>query len=344
MRSLTPTLLKIAVFVTVTVLATALLAFTIGNITFSSEATYRAVFSDVTALNAGDDVRINGVRVGSVSEIGITGRKLALVEFTVDSRRKLPVDVRAEIKYRNLVGQRYVALERDSAAPGPALAADATIPLAHTTSALNLTVLFNGFKPLFQALSPDDVNSLSYELIQVLQGEGGTITSLLQHTASLATTIAGKDEVIGRVIDNLNSVLDTVTSHGDQLSGLVTTVQQLVSGLAADRKPIGDSVSALADVSTSVSGLLAQGRDPLKQDIAGLGSLAANLNQGQDLVQQFLKQLPVNAAKITPTATYGSWFNFYACQVTGQVGLSSLDVEVPVLPVPTTQQPQRCTR
>ena len=46
-------------------------------------------------------------------------------------------------------------------------------------------MLFNGFKPLFQALSPADLNKLSYEIVQVFQGEGGTLEGLLAHTASV---------------------------------------------------------------------------------------------------------------------------------------------------------------
>ena len=58
-------------------------------------------------------------------------------------------------------------------------------------------MLFNGFKPLFQALSPDDINQLSYEIVQVFQGEGGTLEGLLANTASVTNTLADRDEVIG---------------------------------------------------------------------------------------------------------------------------------------------------
>ena len=73
-------------------------------------------------------------------------------------------------------------------------------------------MLFNGFKPLFQALSPSDVNELSYEIIQVFQGQGGTLNGMLAHTASITQTLANRDQVIGQLITNLNSVLDHVGS------------------------------------------------------------------------------------------------------------------------------------
>ena len=100
----------------------------------------------------------------------------------------------AAIKYRNLVGQRYVALDQGAGDLDPMLPPGGTIPLDRTTPALDLTALFNGFKPLFQALSPDDVNQLSGEIIQVLQGEGGTVDEpagphrLADHHAGRART------------------------------------------------------------------------------------------------------------------------------------------------------------
>ena len=90
--------------------------------------------------------------------------------------------------------------------------------MSRTSPALDLTVLFNGFKPLFQALSPADVNQLSYEVVQVFQGEGGTVESLLGHTASVTNTLAARDQVINALIINLNDVLDHIADRDDQLN------------------------------------------------------------------------------------------------------------------------------
>src|ERR671917_433867 len=100
------------------------------------------------------------------------------------------------------------------------LPAGGTIPVERTRPPLNLTVLFNGFKPLLTALDPEQVNQLSFEIIQVLQGQGGTIQSLLASTASLTHTLADRDEVIGQVIDNLNAVLATINKHDEGRSEL----------------------------------------------------------------------------------------------------------------------------
>ena len=344
MRGVVAPLVKLLVFMVVTVAATALLAISITNVDLSETEDYTARFSDATLVLPGDDVRIAGVRVGEVTDVGIVDRKQAEVTFSVSANRKLPKNVTAQIKFRNLVGQRYVSLSQGSGGdPNAVLVPGETIPLERTRPALDLTELFNGFKPLFRALSPDDVNKLSYEIIQVLQGEGGTVESLLAHTASLTSAIAGKDQVIGQVINNLNGALTTINARGDKLSDLVVQVQQLVSGLAADREPIGDAIEALGGLTETTSGLLNQAREPLKQDIAALGGLVNNLNDNEQVVEHFIQFLPEKTAALTRTVSYGSWFNFYLCSTEGSVtipGIITTPVNIPI----TSANHERCTR
>ncbi|WP_103342854.1 MCE family protein [Amycolatopsis sp. CA-126428] len=343
MRSFVPSLIKLAVFAVVTVLFTGILAATIANTNFGETSGYLAKFTDASGLKEGDDVRIAGVKVGQVDTIEVVEgeRNLAEVRFDVEHAYRLPETVTATIKYRNLVGQRYLALGTD--VPGDkALPEGGTIPPERTKPALNLTVLFNGFKPLFKALSPKDVNQLSAEIISVFQGEGGTITSLLRHTASLTSAIASKDQVIGQVIANLNTVLGTVNARGPQLGDLIEQTQKLVSGLAEQRKPIGDAVSALGDLAVSTTGLLADARPALKDDVARLGVLSQNLGDSGELLNHLLEVLPGNLQKFTRTLSYGSWFNYYLCGITGTIGISSLDITLPIIPIPGTQRAERC--
>ena len=341
-RSLIAPLIKISLFTVITVFLTGVLGLTIANLQLGPTAGYNAEFTDVTGLNTGDDVRISGVKVGSVTSIQVIDHHYAKVGFDLDASRHLPAAVTATIKYRNLVGQRYIALGTDVGDPNAVLRPGSTIPLTRTAPALNLTVLFNGFKPLFQALNPTDVNTLAYEIIQVLQGEGGTVDDLLTHTASLTSAIAGRDQVIGETIDNLNTVLGTVNSHTDQFTDLITQLQQLVSGLAAERQPIGDAISALGNLTNATAGLLTDTRAPLSADITSLGGLARNLADSSALVEHFVQFLPVKLAALTPSVTYGSWFNYFNCSLTGSIGISSLDINVPIIPLPATQRPARC--
>jgi phospholipid/cholesterol/gamma-HCH transport system substrate-binding protein len=338
-----PSLIKILIFAVVTVVLTGILGATIANTNFGVTSGYTALFTDASGLNEGDDVRIVGVKVGQVGRITVAEGETnhAEVRFDIEASRKLPESVTATIKYRNLVGQRYLSLGTD-VGDEKVLPEGGTIPPGHTRPALNLTVLFNGFKPLFQALNPEDINKLSYEIIQVFQGEGGTISSLLSHTASLTTAIAGKDKVIGQVIDNLNNVLATVNGRGPQLANLIDQTQQLVTGLAEQRGPIGEAVAALGDLTVTTSGLLAGARPALQDDIGQIGLLSQNLDNSEQLVEHLLQVLPGNLEKFTRTLSYGSWFNYYLCGINGRIGISSLNIEVPIVPLPLSERPERC--
>jgi phospholipid/cholesterol/gamma-HCH transport system substrate-binding protein len=319
----TPSLIKLLIFAVVTLLAFGTLAATIANIQLGGRNTYRAVFKDVTGVAPGQDVRIAGVRVGEIKNVAVnTDRTTAVVEFAVDKQSVLTQGTAATIKYRNLVGERYLALSQ-GVGPATPLRDGALIPLARTQSALDLTVLFNGFKPLFAALSPKDVNELSGEIISVLQGEGGSINSLLAHTASLTSTLADRDQVIGRTVTNLNTVLSTVDAHDKAFGELLTQLQRFVSGLAQDRQTIGASLTNINDLAGETAGLLSAARPPLKSDIADLNALAATLNKPNNTAtfEKFMSTTPGKLETITRTATYGSWFNFYLCRFNGSIVL-----------------------
>jgi len=316
-RSVRGPLVKLAVFAVVTVLLTAALAQTLGSLS-SGGTTYRARFTDVTGLLVGDDVRIAGVRVGRVERIGVVDDTVAEVAFTVADDVPLATSVRAKIRYRNLVGQRYIALS-EGPGDGRPLPARGLIPLSQTTPALDLTVLFNGFRPLFTALTPEDVNRLAYEVVQVLQGEGGTMASLLQRTASLTNTLADRDAVIGQVIANLNQVLSTLDSRAQNLDLTIASLQQFVSGLSADRAAIGQALANLGELTGTTASLLHDARPSLAADISSLGTVAGTLNRNADTIDATLAALPGRYQALTRVASYGSWFNFFLCDFDGRI-------------------------
>jgi phospholipid/cholesterol/gamma-HCH transport system substrate-binding protein len=351
---------KLLIFTLVSLLVTGLLAVIMGNFGFGDSKTYRAVFSSASMLEKGDDVRVAGVSVGEVRKVEHYHRTQALVTFRVKADVPLTTTSRAEIRFLNLVGDRYLALEAgdasgaalpesmgvgddpatasgtattvgtvattasgDPAPTGKPLEDGDTLPISQTSPALDLTTLFNGFQPLFQALKPDQVNQLSMNLVQVLQGEGGTVQELLARTASLTSTLADRDQLIGQVITNLTGTLDTVNQRHEELNTLVTQLQRWMADLARDRTTIGDSLDDVSDLTVVVADLLRQGRPLVKSDVVKLKKLAELLNQpaNQQQVVELLDRLPESMTDQTRTGTYGSWYNYYVCGFSGRITL-----------------------
>lgn len=329
---------KLVVFMVVTALATGMLAVLIGNLDFRASREFKAEFSNVAGVVKGDDVRVAGVKVGTVKDIEIHDRTRALITFSVAEEADVTSTTHATIRYRNLVGQRYISLVQQGGT-GKALHEGETIPMARTKPALDLTVLFNGFKPLFQALSPQDINQLSYEIIQVFQGEGGTVEGLLDHTASVTQTLADRDQVIGDLIDNLNEVLVTVGDREDELSSLIINLKTLVGGLADDKDAILGSLDSISTLAVETSDLVKGVRGPLVKDVKELRSVAGNLARNRGEIDRALQVLPIKLNKIGRTATYGSWFNFYLCRFNGTVKLGKLKQ----IPVDYHTQAERCS-
>ena len=335
-RSLAGPVVKSLIFVLVTALATTVLAVSIAGAGVGDTSGYNARFTDTTGLASGDSVRIAGVKVGRVDSIKVVDRRIAQVHFSVQKGRTLPASATATIKYLNMVGQRYIDLAQGTGPVGRTLPPGGTIPLSRTTPALDLTQLFDGFQPLFEGLSPKDVNQLSGEIVQVLQGEGGTVDGLISNIGALTTTLAAKDQVIGQVIDNLNSVLKTVNTRETGFNDLVTSLQQLVTGFSADREPIGRSITAISRLTTSTAGLLQDGRQPLTDSIAQLGRLSTDLADNKGELQNFLTTTPQKFRAIGRLASYGSWLNLYLCQAT-VAGVTTSDGSKPPTGIAITE-------
>ncbi|GAA1539961.1 MCE family protein [Nocardioides humi] len=305
-------LIRLVVFMVTTALATSVLIITIGNLSFGATKDYAADFVDATGVNKGDDIRIAGVKVGTVQKVEIVEADRARVTFSVDADTRLDDATHATVKYRNLIGQRYISLTQDGDGADRLGEGDA-IPVGRTKPALDLTVLFNGFKPLFQALSPDDINKLSYEIVQVFQGEGGTVEGLLSSTASVTQTLADRDKVIGDLLTNLDYVLDHVADRDKQLTNLIDSFRTLIGGLNDDREAILSSLDSISELSVQTAALVTDIKDPFVKDIKELREVAGTLDKNRQEIDRALQVLPIKLTKIGRTATYGSWFNFYLC-------------------------------
>ena len=305
---------KLAVFTAVSLLVTGTLVAIMGRFGNGATEEYSAIFTSASLLQEGDDVRVAGVVLGKVESVERYHSDDAKVTFTVAKDLPLTTQSRVEIRYLNLVGDRYLTVQEGK--PGaPVLKPGSTIGTDRTTPALDLTALYNGFAPLFSALEPHDVNELSLNLIKVLQGEGGTIEGLLQHTASLTSAIADRDQLVGQVIDNLNQTLGTVDARHQQVTQLVKELRRWVGGLAQDRVQIGRSVVNISAMTSTLADFITEGRPLVKADVAELRRLASILSRSdtRKVVAQILHNLPEMLEDQTRTGTYGSWYNYYVC-------------------------------
>lgn len=311
----TATLIKFVAFGLVMAVLTAFLFLIFSDSRTGSTNDYSAVFTNASRLRAGESVRIAGIRVGTVKDVSLQADRSVVVDFDVDKTSALTVGTRAAIRYLNLTGDRYLELA-DSPDSTRLLPVGSQIPETRTSPALDLDLLLGGLKPVIQGLNPQDVNALTSSLVQVLQGQGGTIESLLSKTSSFTNSLADNNQVVEQLIDQLRTVLSTLSDNGDEFSGAVDKLQQLISGLSADRDPIGTAIDALNNGTASVSDLLARGRVPLNGTVDQLNRLAPLLATDLPRTDTTLQRLPEIYRKLARVGSYGAFFPYYLCGVT----------------------------
>ncbi|RZS31226.1 phospholipid/cholesterol/gamma-HCH transport system substrate-binding protein [Herbihabitans rhizosphaerae] len=323
--ALTGTLIKLTAFVLVAVLATVLVVNTLAKSLEESTKDYSAEFADVLGLRAGSDIRVAGVRVGQVTGITLVDGH-AKVDFEVIESQPVPADAQAVVRYHDLLGARYISLlpsaTTDSLAPG------ATIPLARTRPALDLTDLLGGFKPVFDVLRPQEINQLAGELIAVFQGEGGTINSLLAHLVRLTDTVVSKDAVIGQVLGNLNSLLGTMVANTPEFKRLLDGLAALTSGVAADRQQIVDALRGAGNVAASLSTLVERARPAVQRDLNAVNAATGTLERNLDAVNEAIQRAPAFFNTIARTLDYGSWMNIYFCNLRVSLGGQPIHLSV----------------
>ncbi|WP_227998254.1 MCE family protein [Nocardia australiensis] len=306
------TTVKLTIFMVVMALVLAGLVVVFSQMRFARESGYHAIFTSSSGILPGMKVRIAGVPVGSVTDVQVGKDHLAHLDFDVDSKHRLYTSTTATIRYENLVGDRYLEL-LDGPGVAKPMSKGATIDKDRTSPALDLDMLLGGFKPLLRGLDPAQVNDLTNALLQVFQGQGGTLVALLNSSGSFSKTLADRDALIGSVIENLKTVLATIDDRNEQFGTTLDELQRLVSGLAADKDPIGAALPRIAGATGDLTNLLAQARPDLKATIEETGRLAANLDDGSDTVQWVLDNLPEAYKKLVRIGSYGSFLNMYIC-------------------------------
>jgi phospholipid/cholesterol/gamma-HCH transport system substrate-binding protein len=306
-------LVKLAVFLLVAVSVLWVLWSVLLNSTSGATHSYTATFTDVSGLNEGDNVRIAGVRVGRVDDMELHG-KLADVTFSVQSDQTIFQNTVAEIRYQNLIGQRYIAL-----VPGPgqapALADGGHIPVDRTRPSLDLSILLNGFQPLFSVLKPEDINQLSGNLLAVLQGSQTELGPLLRQVDLLTNNIADRDQIIGTVVTNLNQVLGNLAGKGPEFDQLLDQGQRLVGGLNRHSDSIFDSLDRLDRTTRTTRDLVDDLRPDLDPALRDTRRATQVFADARPELANTLLAFPSFLNSLGRVTDYGSYINLYACSI-----------------------------
>ena len=315
-------IIRLALFVVLALFCGALEIGTLTGPHVGTTHTYHAMFAasntdydGVSGLRVGNPVRSAGVAVGKVTGVTLVDATHALVTFSANADQQLTTTTNAVVRYANLLGQRYLALTQVGK-PGTALARGATIPASRTAPALSLTALFNGFRPVFSLVSPQEVNELSDDIIAVLQGQTDRLDDLVSKTATLTANLSSRDQTFSDILDSLSTLLSTVAQHDDQLASAVTSLHILTGELQSDGPALFNSLDSIDNLTTSVSGLMGQLENhDLPGDISDLAAITDPVAKNSATLNKLIAGFVKAFGDFSRVSQNGNWVNIYPCNV-----------------------------
>ena len=325
--------LKVGCYTVVMLMILGGLIVVFGDFRSGTTESYSAVFADASGLKKGQKVRVAGVEVGKVSDVELQSDASVRVDFTVASTRPLDTATRAQVRYENLTGDRYLDIGKGADTQQVStLAPGGVIPEASTSPALDIDSLVGGFKPLFRSVTGDELNKLTAALIGTLQGQGGEVRTLLDTVGSSTSMLAEQDSVIGELVDNLNTVLTVADKRRDELSQSVGDLQAIVSQFANQADPMDQIIDHLEGATLAGGGLLGNIRPDIRESVILLDTTTANLVDGQEMLDSTLSKLPEAYRRLGRMGGSGAAFQMYACQaILRLTGTDGKDIDIPLL-------------
>ena len=306
--------MRFAIYAAVCLVGIAVVFAVFAQFRFEKANTYNAVFANVSGLRENNFVRIAGVEVGKVKKVAVQPDSTVRVQFTADESVVLTEGSRAVVRYDDLFGGRFLLLE-EGAGGVKRLAAGATIPLGRTQPALDLDALIGGLRPVFRALNPDQINALSGQLIQAVQGQGPTVGSVLTQAAAVTNTLADRDRLFGQLITNLNIVLGSLGDQDGQVAKAVDSLSTLMTTLQERKQDLALGIRGTDRIFALGTQVLNRARSPLKKVVDQTDRVAGTLLADKDFLDNLINTLPDDYRIIGREGLYGDFFTFYLCDL-----------------------------
>lgn len=311
-------LIGFSLFAILALLMTYLIWSTLERSVSGSTTDFSTTFGDVSGLAAGDDVRMAGVRVGRVEKIELDGGR-ALVSFKVQDDQRVYANTRAAIRYQNLIGQRYLALSIDGQGPGKQLGQGARLHLPGEDS-FDVTKLLAGFQPVFDTLTPEQVNSLSESLIQTFQGNTVSLSRTIAEIGQVADDMANRDQVLGAIITNVGTVMRELASQGKQVQTLIDSAGRLVEGLNGNSAAFGRSLDQIGRTAQGFADVFARNRSSLRSAGTAARQATDRLIGSGAKIDQLARDLPVFLGHFPNVMMQGTYLNIYVCDLDIAIG------------------------
>lgn len=268
---------------------------------------YQALFTEAGGLAPGNDVKVSGITVGSVSDVTLSKGK-ALVTFTVDGKVRLGSQTTAHIRTGTLLGERNMTLE--PAGEGSMKPAD-VIPLSRTSSPYSLTEAVSEFTTNTAATDTASVNhaldTLSDTIDRIAPQLGPTFDGL----SRLSHSLTGRDESLARLLESAADVTGVLSERSQQLNTLILNANDLMGVLEARRHAIVTLLANTSAVAQQLTGLVHDNERELAPALEKLNSVYVMLERNRDNIAEALTGLAKYQVTQGEAVNNGFYYNAF---------------------------------
>ncbi|HTK61422.1 MAG TPA: MlaD family protein [Pseudonocardia sp.] len=218
-------------------------------------------FVDASPLDVGNEVKASGVNIGSIVGLTIRGGH-AFVDMLVDgSVLPLHNDAKLTITAKDVLGERFVKLDRGSPS-APVASAPYAVPVDRTSTEVTVEDVVN---------SLDDPTSAGFAGLLTTLGEGlhengpqaaaaiKALAPAMQQADELSRLLSEQNTVLTSLVDSTSPVAaELAADRGQQLDNMVGATERTLSAVAANRQAVSDSLQRLPSTLTSAQRTLGQ--------------------------------------------------------------------------------------
>lgn len=315
--------LRLAAFVVLTGFLTVWIARNISGGGAGPRYELTATFDDVAGMYDGDDVKLAGLTVGEVTDIEVVEGK-ARVRFAVDEDVRLPSDSTVAVRWRNLIGQRFLGLEPGTA---PDQLADGDT-MERARNVVDLGQLVNQLVPLARAVSPDQINEILTTLLEAFEGNDATFDELLADLDTVLATLAERDDTIGQLLEDYDTITTAVASRDAQIGQMVDNLVAISTTFAGHDELLDEALVELSALAQGVDGLLDRTATDLGLTLDHLAVLTGTAAGNVDRLESALQGLPALFDELLTVTDRGAWLRVSLLCVTVNPGPCPLPTSV----------------
>ncbi|MEV5652144.1 MCE family protein [Nocardia sp. NPDC052254] len=262
---------------------------------------FTAIFSTATAIYAGDDVRVAGVRVGRIASIQPQGTTTKMV-LDVDRGVRIPADAKAVIVAQSLIAARYVQLTPAYRTSGPTLADDAVIPLQRTAVPVEWDEIKSQLTKLATSLGPngDSQSSSMGRFIDstagALGGNGEKLRAMLTQLSGVGRILADGSGNIVDILQNLQTFVSALQNSGTEIVQFENRLATLTSVVDDSKSDLDAAVQNLSLAVGEVQRFVSENRDKTSEQIQRLANVTQNLVDHRGDLENLLHIAPNSIA------------------------------------------------